>query len=309
MEKLEYKGTSKRKAAANISGKGKKKNNTSEKKNTKTNKNTNASKSTNNKSKSNSLTNAKLPKKKVGKKAKSKLKIVIIVLCVLIVIAGIILIFTLPSFNAIDFEIEGTEKYTKEEIIQKSGLKINKNIFWQLIKGVSKNINELPYIESATVKVIFPNKLDIKVKERTSYFFAFDKDKDKFYKVDRYGYILAEEVIENKSKEELLAYGFIFDDEVVFGSCLKEVDISKIQIYEKIQKAFEKSGINGSITKVNFENSLTTLTLNDKLNVIFPNDTDIKYKMSFLKSILAKIGEDSVGVIDMTKDNPVFSGF
>ena len=66
--------------------------------------------------------------------------------------------------------------------------------------------------------------------------------------------------------------------------------------------------INGNITKVDFENSLTTITLNDKLNVIFPNDTNLKYKMDFLNSILKKNG-DLQGVIDMTKNDPVFSIF
>ena len=74
-------------------------------------------------------------------------------------------------------------------------------------------------------------------------------------------------------------------------------------------KAFEKYQINGKITRLNFENSLTTITLNDKLNIVFLNDTDIDYKMSFLKSILEKIGEDSSGVINMTVSDPVYSSY
>ena len=46
-------------------------------------------------------------------------------------------------------------------------------------------------------------------------------------------------------------------------------EVMEMKIDSYIKEQFDKSGINGSITKVNFENSLTTITLNDKLNVIF----------------------------------------
>ena len=81
-------------------------------------------------------------------------------------------------------------------------------------------------------------------------------------------------------------------------------------IYESVARGkFKKDEISGKITKVSFENSLTTITINDKLNIIFPNDTDLEYKMVFLKTILKSIAEDSVGVIDMTKTRPTYSSF
>lgn len=247
-------------------------------------------------------------KNKVKKSSKSK-RIVVIVIIFVLVIAAAILLCTLPYFNTTIVNVEGTSKYTKEEILQKSGISVNRNIFIQAFSGVSSNINELSYIESANVSLKLPNEIKITVKDRKSKYFVFNEEKNKYYKIDEYGVILEEGNIQEKQDTELLVHGFIFDDEVIFGSKIKEIDISKIKIYENIKKEFEKNQINGSITKVNFANSLTTITLNDKLNVIFPNDTDIKYKMSFLKSILAKIGEDSSGVIDMTKTNPVFSNY
>ena len=90
--------------------------------------------------------------------------------------------------------------------------------------------------------------------------------------------------------------------------------LSGIVKYDKVDKTpkkveFKKDEISGKITKVSFENSLTTITINDKLNIIFPNDTDLEYKMVFLKTILKSIAEDSVGVIDMTKTRPTYSSF
>ena len=256
------------------------------------------------------LKNSKNKKNVVNKKhKKKKILFIFIILFITLLVIGGYLLFTLPTFNLEAFQIEGTDRYSNDEIIEKLGLKKGENIFIQLLKRDQNNINSLSYIQSVNINIVWPNKLDIKITERVSVYFAFDKEKNKFYKIDKEGYILEEGNITEKTNNELLVYGFIFDDEVILGSRIKEVDISKINIFNNIKEEFDKNSINGSITKVNFENSLTTITLNDKLNVIFPNDTDIEYKMSFFKSILSKIGEDSVGVIDMTKTDPVFSSF
>ena len=65
----------------------------------------------------------------------------------------------------------------------------------------------------------------------------------------------------------------------------------------------------GKVTKVNFANSLTTIVINGKLNIIFQNDNNLAYNMSFLKGILEKLEENPVGTIDMTKTNPTFSSY
>ncbi len=267
------------------------------------------SRTSNTKKKKSKVNNNKKTNKIEKPRRKRRIIIALIIIFVILIATGISLLLTLPYFNATSFEIEGTERYTKDELVKSADLKQGENIFIQYLKGVSGNITKLPYIESVSIHIKLPNKLSIKVTERQSCYLAFDKDSNKFYKVDKYGYILEESTVEKRLDTELLAYGFVFDDEVTFGTRLNSIDITKLVAFENIKKEFDKSGINKTITKVNFENSLTTITLDDKLNVVFPNDTDIKYKMTFFKSILEKIGDDSVGVIDMTKENPVFSSF
>ena len=115
--------------------------------------------------------------------------------------------------------------------------------------------------------------------------------------------------IEEKTEDEMLVYGITFADEIIFGEKINEIDYSKILTYLNVKKEYDKSGIGMTITKVSFENSLTTLTLDDKLIVKFPNEIELEYKMNFLKGIIEKLPAESVGVIDMTKDKPIFSSF
>ena len=202
-----------------------------------------------------------------------------------------------------------TSKYSKQDIVNKAGIEVGKNIFIEYFKSDKKAVTTLPYVESIKLRLKLPNEININVVERTSKYFAYDKDSGKFFSLSEDGYILEEIDINGKKNDEILLTGVTFDDDVMLGKKINDIDLSKIDIYKKIEKEFKKDNISGNITKVSFENSLTTITINDKLNIIFANDSDLEYKMVFLKTILQSIAEDSVGVIDMTKTRPTYSSF
>lgn len=266
----------------------------------------------NSKKKSNNGSNIQYSGKVTVKERKKKRKVARIILSFVTfgaMIAGVYLLLTLKAFNLENVELNETTKYSKEDIVNKAGIEVGKNIFIEYFTSDKKAVTTLPYVESIKLKLKLPNEIKIDVVERTSKYFAYDKDNNKFFSLSDDGYILEEVDINNKKNDEILLTGVTFDDEVMLGKKINDTDLSKIGIYKKIEKEFKKDEISGKITKVSFENSLTTITINDKLNIIFPNDTDLEYKMVFLKTILQSIAEDSVGVIDMTKTRPTYSSF
>lgn len=266
----------------------------------------------NSKKKSNNGSNIQYSGKVTVKERKKKRKVARIIFFFVIfgaMIAGGYLLLTLKAFNLENVELNETMKYSKEDIVNKAGIEVGKNIFIEYFTSDKKAVTTLPYVESIKLKLKLPNGIKIDVVERTSKYFAYDKDNNKFFSLSDDGYILEEVDINSKKNDEILLTGVTFDDEVMLGKKINDTDLSKIEIYKKIEKEFKKDEISGKITKVSFENSLTTITINDKLNIIFPNDTDLEYKMVFLKTILQSIAEDSVGVIDMTKTRPTYSSF
>lgn len=266
----------------------------------------------NSKKKSNNGSNIQYSGKVTVKERKKKRKVARIIFFFVIfgaMIAGVYLLLTLKAFNLENVELNETMKYSKEDIVNKAGIEVGKNIFTEYFTSDKKAVTTLPYVESIKLKLKLPNEIKIDVVERTSKYFAYDKDNNKFFSLSDDGYILEEVDINSKKNDEILLTGVTFDDEVMLGKKINDTDLSKIETYKKIEKEFKKDEISGKITKVSFENSLTTITINDKLNIIFPNDTDLEYKMVFLKTILKSIAEDSVGVIDMTKTRPTYSSF
>lgn len=248
----------------------------------------------------------KIKKKKKGKKA---FIIILIFLIIGILASGCYLLFTSSTFDVSEVELNGTERYTKEEIMSGLDISLGKNIFIEFFSYNKENINKFPYLSDINLNIKLPNKIQLNVSERTSKYLAYDKEKNKFFKIDGEGYILEEGKIEEKTEDEMLVYGITFADEIIFGEKINEIDYSKILTYLNVKKEYDKSGIGMTITKVSFENSLTTLTLDDKLIVKFPNEIELEYKMNFLKGIIEKLPAESVGVIDMTKDKPIFSSF
>ncbi|MEG2348401.1 MAG: FtsQ-type POTRA domain-containing protein [Clostridia bacterium] len=236
-------------------------------------------------------------------------KIITIIIFFSIVIIFTLLLRFLPIFDITNIEINSATKYSNEEIIENLKINQGQNIFEAFIRTKTIFFSKLPYISNIKAKINLPNKIVLNIEEKVPKYFVFDKERSRFFKVDKGGFILEESTIEAKQKEEILIYGVIFDDEVKLGNKILDIYIDKLKVYEKIEKEIKDSGITNEITKVNFENSLTSVTLNDKLNVIFPNDTQLKYKVSFLVSILDKLTDDVTGVIDMTKENPTFSSF
>lgn len=215
------------------------------------------------------------------------------------------LMFTFETFNLKNINVVGNEKYSAEEIISASSLKEGENVFKQLIK--LQKI-QLSYVSEQSYSYSFPDTITINIQERYPLYIAKDKNTQKYYKLDNEGYLLEECELASKN-EEILIEGFIFEEEVKFGEKINDVYLHKISIYNDIKKQLENNEIQGVITKVNFANSLTIITLDDKLNIVFANDSNLEYKVSFLKGIIQQNGGMVEGTIDMSIDNPVYSKY
>lgn len=230
-----------------------------------------------------------------------------IVFFLAIIFAFIYLLFNLETFNLENIQVEGNTKYSDEQIVQNSNLKLGENIFKQLLNSKNKNVN-LPYIANTKLNYLIPDTIVINVEERYPMYIALDSSTGKYYKIDNEGYLLEECELSSK-KDELLVEGFTFGENIKFGEKINEIYIEKLEIYNSIKNEFENIQIEGSITKVNFSNSLTIVTLDDKLNIVFANNSNLNYKVSFLKGIMQKNGNNMEGTIDMSVEDPVYSEY
>lgn len=242
-------------------------------------------------------------------KNKNSFSIVVTFFLVALLIAIVITVFFHPVFNLKDVEIVGTNRYTSDQVVSSSNLKLNENIFVQVLKNGNIDLSKLPYIKSYKYEYKLPDKIVVSVIERTPLYIAYNKDVNKYYLIDGEGYILEESKPEKTSEEQVFVYGIVFSEDFDVGDKINDIDKSKLDMFLNIKNELKNVIASASVTKVSFENALTIITLNDKLNVVFLDDKNLKYVIAFLSEIINNVGIDSIGTIDMTKKNPTFSAY
>lgn len=250
----------------------------------------------------------KIIEEKNAEKMRRKIKLIFTFFIIGIILSLSYVILKLPYFNIAGIQVEGNDFYDEGQIVDLASGIIGKNVFVETF--FVKDDLTLPYIKEIKKKVIFPNKIKLVVTERQGKYFAYDKDNKVYYLLDEEGYILKKTTdTKERLESEILTYGISFDTNAQIGLKIDDAYVKRLQLFEKIKSKVEVEMKEYTITSLNLENSLTTISLNDKLNVEFNTNNDINYSISLLKVIIKNLPEGSAGVIDMTKNDPIFSSY
>lgn len=90
-----------------------------------------------------------------------------VVLCALAAIA--VLVLALLLFPVREFEIKGETKYDVNDLVDASGIRTGKRLYFiSSGKAEKKILENCPYVESVEVKKVFPNKIRFEIVEKTS---------------------------------------------------------------------------------------------------------------------------------------------
>lgn len=219
---------------------------------------------------------------------------------------GIYYLCTSPKYNITNIEIKGNKHYSSEKIVEVAKVPLGTNVFLMSGKNVQKNLKTLPYVGSIKIDKKINGTIEIMVSERTSKYASYNKEIEKYIRLDKYGIILEEVDQSNLSEKEFIVFGINFDDKIVAGTKISQDEINKLFSYENVKGIYDNSKIEKNITSIEFKNDTLILTLNYDINVILQDDEDLEYNIGLLKSILGEI-EGKSGTIDMTKTSPTFT--
>jgi len=223
-------------------------------------------------------------------------------LVILMSIAVIAAAFSaMPLFNLSQINFKGGERYSKEEILKYSKITEGMNVFRINAKKISKTLQEDAYIKSADIKIQYPDKVNITIKER--------KARGYVPYIGTYLYIDEEGmVLESSSsyKERLpIVEGLKFDKFKV-GQVLEidnkeafDIVLKTSNILIKYSDMYEIE----DILKIDVSDIKNIHIYMRNVDVQLGNSNDYDEKIRTMLTIMQKIPEQDKGVLDIRDIN------
>jgi len=199
------------------------------------------------------------------KKKKNKLSIKILKWTCIIIIFIVLIILLLRSsiFNIKEIEVIGNTKVTYEDIIKRSNLEINTNMFKYSKFYIKNEIKTNAYIEDVKIERKLNGKVIINVKERKPTYML--KLENQYAYINNQGYIL--EISETPIELPIIIGFETQNNEIKDGNRLVINDLKKLEDIIKIMN----SANTGSIDKL-----ITQIDITDKTNYKFVLDSEYK---------------------------------
>ena len=256
-------------------------------------------------------TNNKVNKQKEieQKKRKKRKKILVLILTILVLVCIGTYLLKSPGFRIQEVSIKGNEQLAKEKIMKIADIKIGDNIFIKNGEVLKVKLKQNGYIEDVKIKKIYPNRIEIEIKERKKQF-QIKTETENYIYIDEQGYIL--EISSENITDKIKIRGYkTTEDNIKPGNRLIKEDLNKLNDVAIITDTAKNSGINAQITSINIENQneYSLYMESEKKTVHIGSISNLDTKMLYLQVMLEK-EKDNEGEINLNRDfktqNPYF---
>src|SRR5699024_2813027 len=143
----------------------------------------------------------RIPKLKEARKKKANRRLVFY-LSIFFLLISIIVYLQSPLSQVKHIEVNGNKVLTDKEVIQKSGLALDANIWVVQKQGMKKKIEEHPVVEQVEVHRKLPQTIQVNVKEHR--IIGYKNAKNDYHHVLQNGMIITNEKITNRGDGPLL---------------------------------------------------------------------------------------------------------
>jgi cell division protein FtsQ len=242
---------------------------------------------------------------KGGKKLKSKKRkkrvdssrIIIALSFLFMIIIGLYTFLNSDIFNIKNIQIQGNNKVSDEIIEQHLDLKYDKNIFIYSTKKIKKSLEQNTYIETVSIKKIFPNTIQVNINEKG--IVALIKDENKYCYIDNNLNVIDRlNEIDKNEKAIIIETEYDLNNENIIK--FENDDIKKGLIY--LMECISNNNLSKKIKKINYEQDIINMYSIDGTNIILENNNKLKYNISKVSSILVDLQtrNNKGGNIDLT---------
>ena len=228
-----------------------------------------------------------------------------VLIIMLMMIALVVCLFTVPFFNASYIEIEGT---TREIGTIVSGIKENvrgESIFLANREDIEDIIEADPYLVYKGLSYKLPNTIKVKVEERESRYYVTH--------YNNYLYCTADGVVidaqRNKMGDSTLVKGYKIKSFEI-GEKLDISDTVQLQAVELMFSKFVETGFDKQLAQIDVSDVLhIQMKTKSGYSITFGSSTNVERKLEWLFAIVKQVDtiEKSSCVIDVSSpENPTY---
>ena len=231
-------------------------------------------------------------KERQRKIRKRRLFLTLVFFIIAAIATGVVLCFTV-LFPIEVIAIEGSQKYSAQQIADSSGIDAGDNMFATTKKAVLNKLkNKLPYVEDIKLKRSFSGKLKITVtdaKEKLTF-----KCDDGYYTVSENDWVLCK--VKTAPKNICTVYGADVTCKVGQSTVYKSE--SKKELYLKITEELAANKL--KINSIDIRNTVAiNLRVEDRFNVSLGNANFLEEKIKHLSRMCSEIGGKKEGNINL----------
>ena len=236
------------------------------------------------------------------KKEKNVGTSIFIFFAILVIISLAIGVVFSPTFDVTGIVTYDGVNVSSGEISNIANVNIGENILKQNYRAIRENVSAIPYIKSVNIKLLFPDKIEIRYEEREPY--ALGKYLESYVVIDKFGYLL-----EIKKENDLIDLPVIYGIELEnceLGEMLKDTDRIKYQNVVMLLETAKQRDFQYNIYEIDYEKiSEVKFWVKDfDIDIIY-GDIDknlIADKLNYLSEVLKKLNGKK-GKLNISSDN------
>ncbi len=222
-------------------------------------------------------------------------------LCLLLTVGAIVMALSL-FFKVEEIVVEKNERYSAQTVIDASGVQKDDNLFLMNKYDVAGRISDaLPYVEAVSIYRGLPDTLHIQIRECRCDI-VLEQD-GRTWLVCSSGKVVDCEEGSAVDGRTVITGLYISQPQVGAAMTADEDNEKALSQLLEILEQLRKKEMLQDVQEIHLEDSeQITLRYLDRLNVQFPWDADVDYKLDFLAAVVAKLEPYETGTLRMMAD-------
>lgn len=218
------------------------------------------------------------------KRIKRIKKIIKWAMLIIIIAGGITFTMVSPIFNIQEIQVTNNQLVSSDTIKSLSGISTGQNIFRFIKSKIEENVKQEPYIESAKVTRIFPNKINIEVEERKRDFSL--EFMNGYAYINNQGYIL--EINNDKAGLPVIQGATTKEENIVPGNRLEKEDLERLEVVIQIMNACKSQGLDSKVTTIDIsdKNEYNIYMEEEKKKIYLGDGSNLGDKILWVQAIL-----------------------